>query len=408
MPLKTNRIHSVDALRGFALAGIVIVHVVEQYMASQPTAEMTAIIQKGTIDKIIEQFLFWIFRGKFFALFSLLFGISFFIQMDNAAKKGISFKLRFLWRLVILFAIGLVHRFFYAGDILTIYAFLGIILIPFYHANSKVVFAFMALLFLGLGRFISFAIWGTEPIFLFPDGGKFYQNYIEALSNSSFIQILKLNWLRMPDDFNFQFNAFSGRGYLTFAFFLLGMLLGRTFWLENIANHTKRLKKIVIISFFGTIFFIPVFWYLFSQMDNIFDFTTWWSMFALTAYDNFNLFFTILLASGFILLFSNQRLQPILNLFSPYGRMALTNYVTQSMIGSFIFFNWGLGNVGKLRNIETLCIAILILAIQLIISHYWLKKFKFGPLEWLWRSLTYLKIQPISIITEDKILVPEK
>jgi len=91
-PIKKNRIHSVDALRGFALAGIVITHVLEQYLAAFPTEEMQAVLIAGPIDSIVEGLSFWVIRGKFFALFSLLFGLSFFIQMDNAEKAELITK----------------------------------------------------------------------------------------------------------------------------------------------------------------------------------------------------------------------------------------------------------------------------------------------------------------------------
>jgi uncharacterized protein len=90
-------------------------------------------------------------------------------------------------------------------------------------------------------------------------------------------------------------------------------------------------------------------------------------------------------------------MQKTLSWLAPYGRMALTNYVFQSLIGTFLFFNWGLGYMGQLRNIELLLIAFLIIGAQMIISFYWMKKFKYGPIEWLWRSLTYLKVQPFII-----------
>jgi uncharacterized protein len=200
----------------------------------------------------------------------------------------------------------------------------------------------------------------------------------------------------MIGKFNFQMGVF-GRGYLTFAFFLLGMWIGRTRLFENLQTNGSVLKKIILWSAAGTIAMIPLFGYMFSQMESIFDLTTWWSMFALTAYDNFNFFFTVFLAAGFIYLYELPKMHNLLTWFAPYGRMALTNYVFQSLIGTFLLFNWGLGYIGQLRNIELLIVGLLIIGSQMIISYYWLKKFKYGPLEWVWRSLTYMKIQPFAL-----------
>lgn len=389
---KKNRIHSVDALRGFALAGIVITHVLEQYLAAFPTEEMQAVLIAGPVDSIVDGFSFWVIRGKFFALFSLLFGLSFFIQMDNAEKSATNYKTRYLWRLLILLGIGVFHNFFYSGDILVVYVLFGFLLIPFHNVSNKIVLAVAAVLFLGGGRFLSYGIFGNESI-LAMNIENFDEKYMAALTNGTILEVWRMNFLSMIGKFNFQLGVI-GRGFLTFAFFLLGMWIGRTRLFENLQTNAPLLKKIILWSAAGTIAMIPLFWYLFSQMESIFDFTSWWSMFALSAYDNFNFFFTIFLAAGFVYLYELPKMQKRLTWFAPYGRMALTNYVFQSLIGTFFFFNWGLGYIGKLRNIELLFVGLMILATQMIISYYWLKNFKYGPLEWAWRSLTYMKIQP--------------
>jgi uncharacterized protein len=393
-PIKKNRIHSVDALRGFALAGIVIAHVLEQYLAAFPTEEMQAVMFAGPVDSVVDGFSFWVIRGKFFALFSLLFGLSFFIQMDNAEKSGVHYKTRYLWRLLILLGIGVFHNFFYSGDILVVYVLFGFLLIPFHNVSNKIVLAVAAVLFLGGGRFLSYGIFGSESI-LPMNIENFDEKYMAAITNGTILEVWRMNFLSMIGKFNFQLGVI-GRGYLTFAFFLLGMWIGRTRLFENLQTNTNLLKKILLGSAIGTIAMIPLFWYMFSQMESIFDFTSWWSMFALSAYDNFNFFFTIFLAAGFVYLYELPKKQKLLSWFAPYGRMALTNYVFQSLIGTFLFFNWGMGYIGKLRNIELLFVGLIILAAQMIISHYWLEKFKYGPLEWAWRSLTYMEIQPLS------------
>jgi uncharacterized protein len=395
-PVKKNRIHAVDALRGFALAGIVIAHVLEQFLAAFPTEEMQAVMFSGPVDHAVDAFSFWGIRGKFFALFSLLFGLSFFIQMDNAEKSGVSYKMRYLWRLMVLFGIGVVHNSFYSGDILVVYVLFGFLLIPFYSVSNKVVLALAVILFLGGGRFLSYGIFGNESI-LALNIENFNEKYLAAITSGTILDVWRVNFISMIGKFNFQMGVF-GRGYLTFAFFLFGMWIGRTRLLENLQTNAATLKKIILWSFVGTIAMIPLFWYMFSQMESIFDFTSWWSMFALSAYDNFNFFFTIFLAAGFIYLFELPKMQKALSWFGPYGRMALTNYVFQSLIGTFLFFNWGLGLIGKFRNIELLVIALLLIGLQIIISWYWFKKFKYGPVEWLWRSLTYLKLQPFRIL----------
>jgi len=164
-----KRIEVIDALRGFSLAGIVIVHFVENFIGAAVPINVLEGLHLGPLDYAVDVFIGIFLRGKFFALFSFLFGLSFFIQMKNAEEKGKNFSIRFLWRLVILLVIGALHHMFYRGDILTIYALLGIFLIPFYKLNNKWVLGITALLFLGLGRFIVFGI--TNGVYIFSPGG---------------------------------------------------------------------------------------------------------------------------------------------------------------------------------------------------------------------------------------------
>jgi uncharacterized protein len=390
-----DRINVVDALRGFALSGIVIIHMVEMYLANSLPEELLATLLQEPLDTVTDGFVYWTISGKFFSLFSLLFGLSFFIQMDRAAKKGADFKLRFLWRLILLAGFGFLHRLFYPGDILIIYAFIGVVLIPFYHLNNRMVFSVGILLFLGIGRYFAFALWGNDPIISFLNNDRAL--CFSAMENGSFVDVALASFNRLPGDINSQLAPVMGRAYLTLGYFLMGMLLGKSRWLENIGNHLKTLRIIMITSLIFYIASIFIHIELLGGSWSVFDheYTDWPSMFTLTFFDLHCLFFTLFLATGFTLLFEQKWATKTLNILSPYGRMALTNYVMQSMIGSFIFFNWGLGLLGHLRALEIFGLAIFVLILQVALSHLWLKHFKFGPLEWLWRSLTYFKIQPI-------------
>ncbi|WP_041616308.1 hypothetical protein [Spirosoma linguale] len=132
----SDRISVVDALRGFALVGIIVAHCAGQYLAGPAPVDYNIIF--SPIDKFVGGLSATLTFGKFFTIFSFLFGLSFAIQMDNAARAGRPFVGRILWRLVILFVIGFIHSLFYSGDILRIYAILGLFLVFFRKANSRV------------------------------------------------------------------------------------------------------------------------------------------------------------------------------------------------------------------------------------------------------------------------------
>ncbi|CAN0598703.1 unnamed protein product [Ectocarpus sp. 12 AP-2014] len=117
-------------------------------------------------------------------------------------------------------------------------------------------------------------------------------------------------------------------------------------------------------------------------------------MIGLSALDIANTAQTFLWIAVFVLLYKKAKPEKWLSKLAPYGRMALTNYVLQSIIGTFLLYGWGLGLLGELRQAYTLLLALVLVALQMWLSKLWLQNFKYGPLEWLWRSLTFFKIFP--------------
>ncbi|MFZ9004022.1 MAG: DUF418 domain-containing protein [Robiginitalea sp.] len=393
-----TRMTIVDALRGFSLAGIVIVHMVENYVGGPAPEEFMQATNQGIPDQIVNIFTFIFLRGKFFALFSFLFGLSFFIQMDSAARRGQDFRGRFLWRLCLLLAIGYLHHLFYRGDILTIYALVGMALIPFYRIRSTRILLFAGLIFIGLPRFLLYAMGAGDGLLLenaidpaSPDNAE----YLRALESGTLFEVWKSNSFSghlMKAEFQI---GVGGRAYLTFAFFLLGLLMGRIGYFRTYPEYLKLTRKALWISLgtfiIGTLL-VAVF---FMKLGPEPDFNTWWAMAGLTAYDISNLGMTGMILAGFVLLYQRSRAGQLLNLFAPYGRMALTNYILQTLLGTLIFYGWGFGYLGSVPNRYAFLMALGIIALQLQISRWWLKKYYYGPLEWVWRSLTYFRPYPL-------------
>ncbi|MGI9547128.1 MAG: DUF418 domain-containing protein [Flavobacteriaceae bacterium] len=395
---SNNRIVIIDALRGFSLAGIVIVHMVENYLGAPPPEGAMDAVRIGIPDYVVDGIIAIFLRGKFFALFSFLFGLSFFIQMDSAQKKGKDFRVRFLWRLILLFVIGYLHHLFYRGDILTIYAVLGLFLIPFYKVSNKYVLGLVALVFLGLGRYVVFAFTGGDNLFLegeFSPTSPEVAAYYEIIKHGSLWEVFQSNAVDgQLMKMDFQLGIFS-RGYLTFAFFLLGLFVGRTDFFRNFMDKKKLLQDMMWWSLGIFVVSIGLTALIFMQAGPEVKFDNWITMFGLTAVDLVNIGMTGIILAGFVMLYRKAKAGRFLSKFAPYGRMALTNYVFQSLIGTYILFGWGLGYLGELRNLYTFLIAIALIAMQMILSKWWLSKFYYGPLEWLWRSLTHFKRYPL-------------
>lgn len=147
--LSGGRITVIDALRGFSLIGICLIHSMQHFGAMGTMMPQPLFPWEGTLNEIFRCLINYLVFGKFFIIFSSLFGLSFFIQMDRAAKKGIDFRLRFLWRLVLLLAIGYLHGLIVRVDILLIYAILGFILVLMYKWPTKLLAGITLFLFLG-------------------------------------------------------------------------------------------------------------------------------------------------------------------------------------------------------------------------------------------------------------------
>ncbi len=391
---KAPRIIIIDALRGFSLAGVALVHMMERYVAGPRPQILEGL--DSTPDMVVGGIIGFLCSGKFFSLFSILFGLSFFIQMDSAAKRGNDFSMRFLWRGILLFGIGYVHQLFYRGDILTIYALLVPLLIPFHKVSAKWLLGIAAVIFLGLPRFISFAVFGNEALFGLPDGfdNPLETAYAELLLSGPFSELAVQNAVYgMKAKMNFQLLYF-GRFYYTFGYFLIGLWLGKIGLFRQLPHYLPMLKKVLKWS---AIACLPIFGLIagtFATAPQPVDFSSWQHIIAFNFMDWLNIAMTAIIGCLFIIGYQKEKWEKRLLFFAPYGRMALTNYVLQSIIGGFLLFGWGLGLITELRAIYLFFLALVMIVLQTLFSKYWLENFKYGPLEWLWRCGTYLKWQP--------------
>ncbi len=390
----TKRIHAVDALRGFALAGVALVHMTEQYIGG-PTPEGFMEGVDSLPDQIIKGLIGFLFIGKFFGLFSILFGLSFSIQMDSAYQKGNDFSLRFLWRAFLLLLIGIVHHMFYRGDILTIYAVLAPLLIPFHRLSNKWILGMAAICFLSIPRFISYALVGNSGILGLPGvlNSPLEPGYVALLRSGPLTTLFWENLdygMRLKISFQI---TFFGRFYYTFGYFLLGLYIGRSGILRQLSENRKKVRKWLIWSAWGFLGAAVLGAATFFTAPQPVDFSNWHQVLGLNFFDWANLAMTSVIFNGFLLLYLKQNWEQKLQFFAPYGRMALTNYLLQALIGTALFFGWGFGLLEQIRTLYLFFLAIAVFILQRYLSKWWLSRFKYGPLEWLWRSGTFLRWQ---------------
>lgn len=411
MLVSQKRINVIDALRGFSLLGVILIHMMQKF------GYLSDNIIEGArypmFDTIIQLLVTHVIAGRFITIFSFLFGLSFFIQMDRASKRGVDFRGRFLWRMVILFVIGIVGTTFAYMDILTLYAFYGIILVLLFPLRNWVLITLTSLILFGLPlmSMVGFDnITFNETITLNqPSDANVVDretlntttNEDVLITNSSFIESAKDNlFVKTKEKLNFQFRK-SSIGYIVLALFILGFVVGRTGFFEKV-NIKRKKNYILLISFF----IVSVVTKLLGRLvapENTTDIfllvsqglkVPISSIIALTLNDLSMLFQSGVLAMGFIVLYQTKFLGKYLDLLSPYGRMGLTNYEAQNVVGAILFSSWGLGSFfGGLGITELFFLGLIIYAIQIIVSKQWLRHFLYGPLEWLWRSGTYMKWQ---------------
>lgn len=374
----------VDALRGFALVAILLLHNLEHFDYYYLPENLP--VWMKTLDKGIWDTLFFLFAGKSYAIFALLFGLTFYIQSSNQQKKGKEFRGRFIWRLFLLLLFGLFNSIFFQGDILEIYAVIGVILVLVSKFSNKTVFLIAVILMLQPLEWVHFLQALQNPVIKLNDplSWSYFGKMVAYIPESSFIQTALGN-LTNGKTAVMLWNYENGRFFQTASLFMLGMLAGRKSLFETSLSNKSIWTKILGIA---ALAFIPLFVIKLRltlavtseavrrPLETI---ITSWA----------NVAFMLVLISVFYLLFHNKTFQKKLDVLSPLGRMSLSNYVFQSIIGSFLYYGFGLALYQYTGATYSLIIGIVFAILLGSFSSWWMKRHKHGPLESLWHRATW-------------------
>ena len=384
--LKPNtRIDVADVLRGIAIGGIVLIHFIEHlnfYLFPDPSSEFMAQLNQCVWDST-----FFLLAGKMYAIFSMLFGLSFFIQHDNQAQQGRDFRMRFLWRLVLLFLFGLFDLLFYNGDILTVYAVCGLAVVPFIRASDKVLMA--ATIFFALQPIeMVYIVLGlinpdTPPLNL--GSGELFAAILPAQAEGSWLDVAVMGILKgFP--VNFTWSIEFGRIMQTIFLFLFGIIIGRRRLLYDEGDNVQIWKRVLVWALCATAVLIPLYKYVPDAVDvpcikqSLGVQFKMWRNFAMM----------LVIVASVVILFYRTSARNFLIKIAPYGKMSLTNYLTQSIIGGFIFYNWGLGLYRYSGHTTSLLLGVACIALQYVFCRWWLSRHSHGPFELLWRRLTWI------------------
>ena len=405
-----KRIDVVDALRGFALFGIIIAHMANQYYAGWPPPGHENMAVKNSFDGFLQTFHDILIVSKFYTIFSFLFGLSFGIQLLRSKEKGRSFLVRFSWRLLLLFLIGFVNHIHYRGDILTIYAVLGFFLLLFYKTGNRALLFWSFFFILNMPGYIFRTIdyvkslqkpAGTTQSSGMPEGFDMKKmqaeatSYFDMVKKGDYTGIIKTNITKEFAN-KMAFQVFSGRLSVTLGLFILGLYVAKRRIFENIQEHLPGIKKWL----WGTaIFCISMIALYFTLGEKLFQITGLGGLILSFLADAFSPALSMVYVAGFMLLFQKTGSQKRMLNLAPLGRMGLTTYIMQTMIGVLLFYGYGFNQLDVIGNSTTFAIGTVVFIIQVYFSKWWMKHFYYGPFEWAWRSATYLKLQPFKRAT---------
>lgn len=398
----TRRIETVDIVRGFALFGVLLVNMYN-FGAGSP-------IWTDAVDQLAHSAKRFFFETKSWRLFSLLFGFGFALWMLRAEEKGAKFFLVYVRRLAILFVIGMGHALLYGGDILMLYAELGFVLVAFRKLPPKalLILAGVLLTVFPVERAVTTLRRGPDIVRPAVPDLEQARARIESrrtthpYSVGSVRDVIAVNADNIPPNpFTDLRGTESSLAY--FAMFLFGLYVGRRRILHDIPKHLALIRR---VAWWGLSIGL-----LSMAGERILHATAGYEIFraqratvvpqflgdVLFAYGSTAL--SLGYAAVIVVLARRQPWRRIMSPLGAVGRLALTVYLTQTLMFTTLFYGYAFGQVYRIGPAVVTAYAILIFAIQIAACAWWVRRFRFGPMEWLWRSLTYMRVQPLRLRT---------
>lgn len=410
-----ERVVTLDVLRGFALCGVLIGNMV---LYSGQWAERGPAPEPTTLDEIAEWLLTIFVHSKAQTLLTLLFGLGFAVQLLRAEERCEPVIGLYLRRLVVLFALGALHvTVLWWGDVTWTYAVSGFGLLAFVSTSSRSGARLRSLSFRSLVAskrarvawalvltFVPYLVWSIPGVrlaalrvFMEPqEFGAHTARMAEALRHAGHAE---LAWEHLRYALVWCSQIYVWYFLWTLGRFLLGYVAGQLRWFDNDgAHHLPVFRKLaawcgaiaVVTTTFGVVVRLGVLSLAPLGLSG--------GLLVFLAVEQIGfLALTLAYVGIVVLLMQRPAWRRILRVLAPVGRMPLTTYFSQSLICTFIFYGWGLGWAGSVGVAGCLGLALAIFSVQIAISHLWLGFFRFGPLEWLWRSAVYLKLQPMGM-----------
>ncbi|MHC0036751.1 DUF418 domain-containing protein [Pseudoneobacillus sp. C159] len=374
---EKERIQSIDAMRGFAILGIFLTNMIAFH---SPVLYLNPYLWwSSKSDQTIYSLIDFFVQASFYPLFAMLFGFGLMIMRERSIERGFSFTPIAMRRLLMLLVIGCIHAFLiWHGDILIIYALFGFVALLFLGLSGK------ALLWIGVLTYLIPNILFGLLLFLASlfSPTDHFANHDKANQAAAIYQHGSYSEITVQriQDWSYV-NNLENLIVLFFGIFpliLIGAGIAKLKWVKNMIEHKKRFKLLLVIFLLAG------------------------SLLKLLPYAVRNLFSEYiqdifggpLLAVSYAILFILliEKHTTILKPFQAVGKMAMSNYLFQSFVATLIFYSYGLGLYGKISVGTGTLLVLVIFIVQALISIYWVKNHYYGPIEWVWRAVTYWKI----------------
>lgn len=406
-----ERIAALDVIRGFALLGIFLMNV-EYFSRSTLTIAQGMPSDLEGIDHLAGWLIHVFVQGKFWTMFSLLFGMGFAVMLSRAQAAGRAFTGLYLRRTLALLGFGLAHGVLvWSGDILHSYALLALVLLLFFrHTPVDRLWRWGIGLYAVplVGMAVALAVMPAEG----PADDAAMEQVVEtdvaddeADADAGFAALVAESERIMREgrygeavaqrarELGLHINMLALGGWFILGMFLIGDWLLRSGAIAEPARHPRLFRW---LTFAG----LPAGIVLALLSASV------GTSFALDQADPVMLRAMLLMllanpliclgyVSAIVLALQSPRWAPRLAILAPAGRMALTNYLLQSVVGTLVFYGYGLGLYGEVPRAWQVVLVVGVFALQLALSAWWLERFRYGPVEWLWRSITYLRLQPM-------------
>jgi uncharacterized protein len=412
---KPERITAMDAARGLAILGIFFVNI--EAFATPFGAFVEWLPDTSSLLALVSYYFVQVFCvGKFYPLFSMLFGMGLVLQRERARSSGRPFVPLYLRRLAVLMLIGLAHGLLlWWGDILFLYSLCGLVLLVLSAAGARtlliiaIVFAVLAAVFgLGcgtVGALFEQPVEAAAPAEDAADPSPPFQRLIEGFQTGAITAPQSPLWMEVETEAYregpwlqaFLFRAMTWAFVVVFSIFGLGWTIVAMFFLGaalmkyGVFDPSRRRLLRLFVGLGLAALPLAILGAAAPQ---------WFSRGpALIVRSFVQPVAGPLMALGYLgaitLLVDRARNGPLLGSLSSVGRTALTNYLLQTVLATFLMYHWGLGLFGTLTRPERVGLVVAIYVVQLVLSTLWLRRMRMGPVEWLWRAATYLRRPPL-------------